>query len=143
MKWDKLFGKPGSSRIDSFESVLLRTSGMRGSTEYEVLKRDGKAVVSQYGIRYKNGKDERVLEERAACSEARMLELLNACRLLSWDGFDGKHPKGVLDGTMFRLRASVNGGTKISAQGSENFPKHYRDFTGGLYEILREDSAVK
>ena len=141
MEWNKLFGRPEPSGIESFESVLLRTSGMRGSTEYEAVKQGGKAVVSRYAIRYVDGKDQRVLEDRGTCSEARMLELLNACRLQSWNGFNGKHPKGVLDGMMFRLEAVVNDGEKIVAQGSENFPKHYREFTDGLYSILREGAA--
>ena len=126
-----------SVRIAFFENVLLRLSG---SEEYEIAMADGKAVVSKYGIQYVDGEDFRVLEERAACSEERILELLNACHMLSWDGFSGKHPKGVLDGTMFRLEASVNGGRTVRADGSQNFPKHFRDFTGGLHAILRDES---
>ena len=68
-----------------------------------------------------------------------MLDLLNKCSLLSWDGFHGKHPKGVKDGIMFSLQAVLNGGKTIKAEGSENFPRHYRDFTDGLYSLLNDD----
>ena len=68
------------------------------------------------------------------------LQLLNDCRLLAWDGFYGPHPKHVLDGTMFRLTATVNGDQTIRANGSQNFPKHYRDFTDGLYALLHPDN---
>lgn len=136
--WNGNAARNDKKEIVSMQALTLRTSGMRGASEYEIVMKSGNAEVSRYGIRYSNGTDERVLEQRAECGEERMLKLLNDCRLLSWDGFDGPHPKGVLDGTMFRLSASVNGGRRILAQGSQNFPKHYRELTDGLYEILTE-----
>lgn len=126
--------------ITTFERITLRLSGMRGVTEYEIVGKDGRAEVSQYGIRFSRGEDSRVLERRALCDENTVLTLLNDCRLLSWDGFDGPHPKGVLDGTMFTLQAVVNGDQKISAQGSENFPRHYREFRDGLHQILEQQN---
>ena len=59
---------------------------------------------------------------------------------MSWDSFHGKHPKGVLDGTMFRFEATVNSGRIIKADGSQNFPSGYRDFESGLYKILQGES---
>ena len=127
--------------IVSFEIVTLHTSGMRYTGETEIVMKDGKAEVSQYGIRYTQNEDRRVLEKRAVCDEQTVLKLLNDCKLLSWDGFNGPHPKGVLDGTMFTLQAVVNGNQKIHASGSENFPKHYREFTDGLYRIFQDNQA--
>ncbi|MBQ9886901.1 MAG: hypothetical protein IJM37_08615 [Lachnospiraceae bacterium] len=122
--------------IVSFEIITLNTSGMRFIAEYEIVMKSGAVEVSQYGIRYSEGEKTRVLEKRAECSKERMLQLLNDCDVISWDGFYGKHPKHVLDGIMFSLEAVVNDGRRIKASGSENFPKHYRDFTNGIYEIL-------
>ena len=127
-----------SSEIVSFTTVTLHTSGMRFVSEYEIVMKDGKAEVSRYGIRYAQGKDERILEKRTVCKEETALKLLNDSELLSWDGFIGPHPEDVLDGTMFTLRATVNGDKMICATGSENFPQHYRDFTDGLYDILKD-----
>ncbi|MBQ7542126.1 MAG: hypothetical protein IJT44_07545 [Clostridia bacterium] len=127
--------------IVSFEIVTLHTSGMRYTGETEIVMKDGKAEVSQYGIRYSQNKDRRVLEKRAVCDEPKVLKLLNDCKLLSWDGFNGPHPKHVLDGTMFTLNAIVNGNQKIHASGSQSFPKHYRDFTDGLYNIFQDNHA--
>ncbi len=47
-----------AAQIVSFEIVTLRTSGMRYTGETEIVMKDGKAEVSQYGIRYtqKDGK---------------------------------------------------------------------------------------
>ena len=129
------------TQIVSFEIITLHTSGMRYTGEAEIVMKDGKAEVSQYAIRYTQGENIRVLEKRAVCDEQKMLKLLNDCKLLSWDGFNGPHPKGVLDGTMFTLNAVVNGNQKIHASGSENFPKHYRDFKDGLYNIFRDTPA--
>ena len=127
--------------IESFTQITLRTSGMRFTEEYEILMQGEKAQVSQYGIRYNGKTDERELLHRAMCSQERVLELLNRCQLLKWDGFRGAHPKGVLDGIMFTLTAMVNGEQRIRAEGSENFPKHYREFTDGLYAILHDQGA--
>lgn len=125
--------------ITSFEIVTLRTSGMRFVCEYEIVMKDAEAEVSEYGIRFSGSEDKRVLERRAVISEQQALKLLNDCRILSWDGFFGSHPRGVKDGIMFSFKAVINDGRIIKADGSQNFPKHYRDFTDGLYEILRQE----
>ena len=132
-------GHNREEEIRSFETVLLRLSGMRYTAEYEILFRDGSAEISQYAIRFSKEGDQRVPEKRAVCSEKEILQLLNSCKLLAWDGFSGAHPKGVRDGIMFRLEAVVNGNHRIYATGSENFPKHFRDFTDGLNRFLSRD----
>ncbi len=131
----KLFEQK-NSQIESFEIITLHTSGMRYSADVEIVMKGDAAEVSQYQIRYRYPEDERILEKRVSVSCDTILKLLNECRLLSWDGFHGKHPRGVRDGTMFSLNAVVNGGKIIRADGSQNFPEHYRDFSNGLYEML-------
>ena len=128
--------KKTSSQIETFEIITLHTSGMRFTTDYEIVMQGDAAEVSQYQIRYVDHEDRRILEKRALASIDDILRLLNECCLLSWDGFFGPHPRDVLDGTMFRLRAVVNGGITIKAEGSQNFPEHYREFTHGIYEML-------
>ncbi len=125
-----------AEKIASFGTVTLRETA-RGSVEYEITARGDEAEITRYVIRYSDGKEQRVPEERAMCPAEKALTLLNECALLSWDGFDGPHPEGVLDGIMFRLEAIVNGGRKVRASGSECFPEGYRVFTRGLYELLR------
>lgn len=123
------------NKIESFEVVTLREVGMRHAVEYEIVKKDGEAELSRYTVLF--GEDDgRKLEESVSFSDADALALLNKCRVLSWDGFHGSHPKGVLDGTIFKFDAVVNG-KKIHAGGSQNFPRHYRDFTDALYEMLK------
>ena len=126
----------GENKIVSLQILTLRESGMRGSVEYEAKSSDGVTEVSRYLIRYDHGEDVRVLDMRAECSTADFLKLCNDCDILSWDGFYGPHPEDVLDGIMFQFTAIVNDKKKIRANGSENFPAHYREFTNGLYEIL-------
>ena len=46
--------------IDSFEMVTLSTRGMRCADDYEIVKKDNTAEVSQYRISYREGKEERV-----------------------------------------------------------------------------------
>ena len=135
-----MFGNK-NKMIGSFSIVTLRETGMRGSTEYEIVMKDDQAEVSFYWIKYLQGKDSRELDKRAVCSKDTVIRLLNDCDILSWNGFVGKHPKGVLDGKMFTFDAIVDQDEKIYAHGSENFPKHYRDLTDGLYEILKDQAT--
>ena len=130
-----MFGK-----IKSFEIVTLHTSGMRHVTDYEIVMNGDEAEISQYAVGYRDGEEVRRLKKRAFCSAERALKLLNRCRLLSWDGFHGKRPKGVMDGTNFIFRATVNGGKELYATGSQRFPPRYRDFTDGLYRVLNGEA---
>ena len=123
-------------KIKSFETVMLHTSGMRHVTDYEIVNRGDEAEISQYAVGYRDGEEVRQLQKRAVCSAKRALKLMNKCRLLSWDGFHGKRPKGIKDGTIFILKANVNEGKEIYATGSQRFPRHYRVFKDGLNEIL-------
>ena len=127
-----------SGAIESFEIVTLRLSGMRFTSEYEIVMKGEEAEVTEYGIRYEKNEDKRVPEERTVCSTDKVLKLLNDCELLAWDGFVGPHPKDVRDGIMFSLKATVNGGRNIYAHGSENFPQHFREFRNGLNALLRQ-----
>ncbi len=128
-------------RIKSFETVTLRKSGMRHVTDYEIVMRGTRAEVSQYEIGYKDGEEVRRLIKRAECAEGRALKLMNRCRVLSWDGFYGKRPKGIKDGTDFVFKAVVNGKEEIYARGSQRFPLHFGDFTDGLYQILNGEKT--
>ena len=128
-----------TDQIESFEIVTLHTSGMRFTAEHEIVMRGSDAEITEYAIRYVDHTDERVPQAQKVCSVQQVLRLLNDCRLLNWDGFHGPHPKHVRDGTMFTLTATVNGGRTIRAEGSENFPKHYREFTDGLYALLHPE----
>ena len=131
-------GKP-SEKIESFEIVTLRLSGMRFTVEYEIVTNGKKAEVTEYEIRYEKKEDKRVPKRKTVCSVDKVLTLLNDCELVSWDGFVGNHPKDVKDGTMFSLKATVNSGRKISAHGSETFPKHFREFRNGLNTLLTQN----
>jgi len=127
------------AKIESFSTVTLRESGMRGLTEYEIVMNGENAEISFYWINYTQGKDCRELDRRTVCGKETVIRLLNDCNVPSWDGFVGNHPKWVLDGTSFTFNASVNQGGKIYAHGSENFPKHYREFVNALNNFLYGD----
>lgn len=123
--------------VTEFESVLLSKSTMRGSSEFEIINNGETAGITLYGIYYSGEESERRPEAKAICDTSAVIEILNECNVLSWNGFHGRHPKHVSDGTMFTFEAKVNGGTLIKADGSENFPKNYRQFSEWLYESVR------
>ena len=124
------------ANVASFSELTLRLSGMRITELYEIICRGDEAELSLYWPRYENHEEKNELQKRVTVSTAEIIELLNKCRVISWDGFYGKNPPGLLDGTMFRFNATINDGRRISASGSNNYPRHYRDFTDALYEML-------
>ena len=62
--------------------------------------------------------------------------LVQTNRVPDWDGFQGANPPHVLDGTMFEFEAVLADGTTVRASGSNNFPKHYREFWNGVRAIV-------
>lgn len=128
-------------KINSFEKITLSLSGMRIREEYEIICIDDRAQLSRYTIMYSDGKDNRRLEQRVDADCDEIIGILNNCNILKWDGFYGKNPPHVLDGTMFNFSAKVNDGKTINASGSNNFPKNYWEFQNALYDILRRDEA--
>ena len=48
-----------------------------------------------------------------------------------WAGFSG-HDPNVLDGSSFRLEATLADGTRIEAHGENKFPPNYRDVMSAL-----------
>lgn len=124
--------------ITSFSEIGLRLSGMRITEVYEILCRGDEAELSLYWVRYENHEDKLDLQKRVTVPAADIIGVLNECNIIRWDGFYGKNPPGLLDGTMFRFTATVNGGRTVTASGSNNYPRHYRDFTDALYRMLNE-----
>ena len=125
--------------ITAYTSLSWNISGMRVTREYEIIHKDRETEVSEYELRcVTGGGRERQLLRRVLCTEQRMLELLNAFDIMKWDGFHGKHPRGVLDGEMFTFQATVNDGVSIRAEGSANFPKGFREFRSAVHLLLEE-----
>ena len=130
--------KDNKKKITSVEAMTLTLRGMRGSSVYEIADTDGSIQLRQYREIFSSGEAVLELEKSATCDTSAFIELMNACGVMRWDGFKGKHPKNVRDGIMFDLTATVNGGQTISAQGSANFPKGYHEFVRELNNMLDE-----
>ncbi len=118
--------------------MTLTLRGMRCSYVYKLEGEGDAAELRRYRETCCGGEDELVLESSASFGAQTMIELMNTCGIIRWDGFHGKHPKNVSDGIMFRFEATVNGGQKVFADGSANFPKGYREFVRTLDATLAE-----
>lgn len=143
MVFTMLFGLFGCNEkapeiVTSVETMTLTLRGMRGSYVYKFEGEADTPELRRYREAYSDGEDKLVLESSAHCGAKTMIELMNTCGIHRWDGFHGKHPKNVRDGIMFRFEATINGGQTIKAEGSENFPKGYRDFVRALDAMLAE-----
>lgn len=111
---------------------------MRHVTDYEIVKSGENAIFSKHSVVYRDSEKVRLLQKRAECSAKLALKLMNKYRLFSWDGFHGKRPKGIKDGTDFIFKATVNGGKEICATGSKKFPPYYRGFEDGLNDLFKD-----
>ena len=128
--------------ITGFEKIIVRESGMRFQYEYEILNQGTQTEISQYSLYYQNGEDQRKKERSTQCDTREVLDKLNEYEMIRWDGFHGKHPRNVKDGVMFTLTATVNDRQVIKAEGSENFPAHYREFMRWLNDKLSSEKEV-
>lgn len=135
----KFSGGKAPEEIHSFEKINLKISGMRVTQEYEIICRGNETEILLYQFFYTNGKDERRLEKNVTVKTEEMIKILNSCGFSGWNGFDGKHPKNVSDGDMFRLEAVINDSEKIHAEGSANFPKGYSEFIKELNKKLNDN----
>lgn len=122
--------------VKSFDAVTLRLSGMRFTCEYEIINNGDMADISRYDIRYIEKGETRVPTGTVKVPVEEMIRMLNSCNVIRWDGFFGSHPKGVKDGIMFRFSARING-KEIKADGSENFPKGFREFRAYIQDSMR------
>ena len=128
--------------ITDMESLTLHLSGMRLTEEYELTVNGDKTEISYYTMSYANSQEEIILKKRTVCDTKTVIEALNSFDVIKWDGFHGEHPRGVLDGTMFRLTATLNGGQKLYADGSQNFPKHFYEFEEWLYTVFKDCEEI-
>ena len=122
--------------IQRFDTVTLEVIGMRFHDTYEIVNEPPYATVSRYRNVFIDGEDRLELDCMVTCDSREILKLLQSCSVGKWDGFHGKHPKGVRDGIMFNFVAVVNDGQIIRADGSENFPKGYTTFEQALNALL-------
>ncbi|MBR0462525.1 MAG: hypothetical protein IJJ00_07430 [Erysipelotrichaceae bacterium] len=123
--------------ITSLKKMTIDEMHMRGHQAYELISEGSKTKISMYRFFYRDNKECKELQLSTECGNDEVLKILNDCRLMSWDGFKGKHLKNVHDGTMFDLEAIVNEDKTIRAEGSQNFPKHYSELMGWINEKLR------
>ena len=144
--FDRIFRGVGKHRptekVTSIEKFWLRISGMRFEVVYEMLETGDNVEITLYRIAYVNRKDSKIAEKSAVCEVEEILELLNSCNVMGWNGFHGDHPRHVCDGEMFSLVADVNRGLQIKAEGSENFPRGYKELIARLNQILNERNNI-
>lgn len=64
--------------------------------------------------------------------------LFGDCKIDKWANFKGSNPPNVLDGSSMSFQAVLADGTKITADGTNNFPKNFRAFSNELHKLINE-----
>jgi len=132
-------GSKNQVAVASVEEMTLTLRGMRGGWVYQFENNEEKTELRLCREVYAGEECELVPEQSMLCDPQTMVDLMNTCGIVRWDGFYGKRPNNVLDGVTFRFEAKVNGQRTITAEGSENFPKGYLAFLRSLDEMLAEN----
>ena len=130
-----------AKKITDFEIVTLTEHGTAALTdEWEIQKTPAGAKFVYYSGPWEFHDDvtredcvKKVVEGDETFYQD-LLKVLTDCKLSAWDGFR-KSNKGVLDGTMFSLKAVINGGETVSASGSNAYPTGYRDLKEVFYNL--------
>ena len=133
--------KRADSSVSAVSAMTLTLRGMRGTQVYTLANENGKTELRLYRSFFSDGKSVLKLEKSAECALETLIEQMNACGVLRWDGFHGKHPKKVQDGMMFCFQAVVNDGQSCRADGSANFPKGFHEFVQKLNRLLTEQTS--
>ncbi|MCR5042212.1 MAG: hypothetical protein K6C36_08980 [Clostridia bacterium] len=129
-------------KLDSFDRLELTISGMRVTNRFELVRAGSDAELTLYEVVYINGEAQDEVVGRARMDYDSALAILNDCRVASWDGFEGRHPHGVLDGEMFTFELFSDGKKTVYAHGSENFPRGYSELRSAFYELLENASSA-
>ena len=136
------------SRLEPTDFVSFRVveHGMRAMEDVYEAERTENGVrlthyyaVSRWSEETNRYEDERMDETVIDGGETLYMYLagmMHACNVPGWDGFRGKNPPGVLDGTMFSFEAKLADGSNVTASGSNNFPKRYSTFWDSLYSVV-------
>ncbi len=136
---------PGIKGTDGDQNAEANTSGMTSfsydyigsiggdSHSYTVKMQDTGCLFSFEGMEYRNYKDLEMRIEPGIFE--RLCELCEKYDVAKWNGFN-KADTDVLDGDGFSLRITFADGGRISAHGSNAYPKDYMGFVNEMREIL-------
>ena len=124
--------------IKDIVSFNLKLMTMRGTYGYMVSKRNDAFFLDRYQMYYLNREKEMRIEASKQIEITSFSQELNNLNVGSWNGFDGKRPKNVLDGRMFNLEINFDNDKTLVASGDENYPPHFRELEDYLYYLLNE-----
>ncbi len=142
---EKLFSdtlKPAMSRhtdgVFRLESFSFSVSGMAMAPTYQIKRlMTDKGYVMQLSRVMGYGRNADNVSVPFTAEDLNRLEaIIKKHDMISWDGFSGKNPPGILDGTQFSLNLKYADGRKINAYGSNNFPKGFRKAETDLMDFL-------
>ena len=127
------FGIGKSKKVTDFEEIYFTTSPGRGkSTRYIIINEGEETKITiSVSTSARDGSGDR--SEKGYCSTEDMIELLNDCDVLSWNGYDKKGDKDM----DFSFEGTING-EEIEAKGKMAYPKNFEDFVDGVEDLCEE-----
>ena len=128
-----LFGHKTKTNESGMLSFYYGYHGSRVGNSFKVISENGKTV-----FKYEDGEHREFGSMEYECRQSLMDDLYNLYKendICSWDGFDKANTK-VLDGDGFSLQIKFGDGKKLSAHGSNAYPKGYGDFVKKMRELI-------
>lgn len=118
--------------VTDYEKITIEIhSSPRGGTTKLVIFDKGGGETSVACYHMKRSSDEADDYSTQMFKTQTILDMLNEYDFLSWNGFDGKRPKGTKDGKDFEITGTVNG-KEFYAKGDENFPDGFKQLVNRL-----------
>ncbi len=116
--------------------LMFRFSNMRSSYYYIFTINEVEKSLKSLGY-----KDEVLFEANLDNEDiSKIKNAIVSNHVNTWDGFD-KADNRVSDGEMFTLDLKIND-IKIYANGSNSFPKNYREFKNKINEIIKKYDII-
>lgn len=135
---------PVNTKPLDFQFVRLCQDNCSAILEvYEIEKTESGVKLSRI---YENMADDERTVVREIEGDKTLLEdiqkTLGEYGVESWDGFYGKNPPDVLDGSSMSFNCTMSDGRKLSASGSNNFPNNYGAVERYISNMLRYETVT-
>lgn len=127
------FGAGKSKKVTDFDEIYFTTSPGRGKTTRYIITNEGEETKISISVTTSAKDEGGNRSEEGYCSTEDMIELLNECNVLSWNGYDKKGDKDM----DFRFEGNING-EEIEAKGKMAYPKNFEDFVDGVEDLCQE-----
>lgn len=134
---------PENTEPMDFQFISLTENNCSAIEEvFEIEKTESGVKLSKIYLNISNDERQVVREINGDKTLLRNIqEKLGDYGVEKWDGFHGANPPDILDGSSMSFNCTMSDGRKLSASGSNNFPKNYGAVRSYFYDLLTYETV--